>query len=42
MTEPNAELGRKNLRWGVVLFVFALLLFAGSIVIAELYGALSS
>jgi hypothetical protein len=42
VTEPNAELRRKNLRWGLALFVFALLLFAGSIAVAELYGALSS
>ena len=42
MTEPNAELTRKNLRWGLALFVFALLLFAGSIVVAELYTTLAS
>ena len=41
MTEPNAELGRKNLRWGVALFAFALVLFAGSIAIAEVYTRLA-
>jgi hypothetical protein len=42
VTEPNAELARKNLRWGIGLFVLALLLFAGSIAVAEIYNRLSS
>ena len=41
VTEPNAELARKNLRWGVGLFVLALILFAGSIAVAEIYNRLS-
>jgi hypothetical protein len=39
--EPGAELARKNLLWGLALFVLALLLFAGSIAVAEIYNALS-
>jgi hypothetical protein len=39
--EPSADLARKNLRWGIALFVFALLLFAGSIAVAEIYNRLS-
>ena len=39
--EPSAELARKNLLWGLALFVLALLLFAGSIAVAEIYNALS-
>jgi len=35
------ELARKNLRWGLGLFVLAILLFAGSIAVAELYNVLS-
>jgi hypothetical protein len=42
VTQPNAELGRKNLRWGLALFVFALILFAGSIAVAEIYTTLAS
>jgi hypothetical protein len=41
VTEPNAELARKNLRWGAALFALALILFAGSIAVAEIYIALS-
>ena len=41
MTEPNAELARKNLRWGAALFALALILFAGSIAVAEIYTRLS-
>jgi hypothetical protein len=40
--EPNAELARKNLRWGLALFVLALLLFAGSIAVAEIYNVFSN
>jgi hypothetical protein len=35
------ELARKNLRWGFALFVVAILLFAGSIAVAEIYNVLS-
>jgi hypothetical protein len=34
----DPELSRKNLRLGLGLFLVALLLFAGSIVVAELYN----
>ena len=33
----NPELARKNIRWGLALFGIALLLFAGSIVVALIY-----
>ena len=36
----DPELARKNIRLGIALLVIALVLFAGSIVIAELYNAL--
>jgi uncharacterized membrane protein len=35
------ELARKNLRWGLALFVLAILLFGGSIAVAEIYNVLS-
>jgi hypothetical protein len=38
----NRELSRKNIRLGIVLFVIALAIFAGSIVVAEIYNALAS
>jgi hypothetical protein len=41
VTEPSSELARKNLRWGLALFVLALILFAGSIAVAEIYNVLS-
>jgi hypothetical protein len=41
VTEPQADLARKNLRWGLALFAFALILFAGSIAVAEIYNVLS-
>jgi hypothetical protein len=34
------ELARKNLRLGLALFAVALVLFAGSIAVAEIYNAL--
>ena len=37
----DPELSRKNVRLGLLLFLVALILFAGSIVIAELYNRLS-
>jgi len=37
----DPELSRKNLRLGLALFVLTLILFAGSIVVAELYNRLS-
>ncbi len=36
----DPELARKNIRLGIALFLIALLLFAGSIVVAEIYNAL--
>jgi hypothetical protein len=41
VTEPQADLARKNLRWGLALFALALILFAGSIAVAEIYNILS-
>ena len=37
----DPELSRKNVRLGLLLFLVALILFAGSIVIAEFYNRLS-
>jgi hypothetical protein len=36
----DPELARKNVRLGIALLVIALVLFAGSIVVAEVYNAL--
>ena len=36
------EVARKNVRLGLALLALALLLFAGSILIAELYNVVSS
>jgi hypothetical protein len=36
----DPELARKNIRLGIALLVIALVLFAGSIVVAEIYNAL--
>jgi hypothetical protein len=38
--DPEAELRRKNLIWGVALFAFVLLLFGASILVAIVYLAL--
>ncbi len=38
----DAELARKNLRFGVALFVLALVLFGGAILVAEIYNVVSS
>ncbi len=38
--EPEAELRRKNIIWGVALFVFVLLLFGASFLVAIVYLAL--
>jgi hypothetical protein len=38
----NPELARRNVRLGLMLFGIALVLFAGSIVVAELYNVLAS
>lgn len=37
----DRELARKNLRLGLALFVLALVFFAGSIIVAEIYIALA-
>jgi hypothetical protein len=37
----NPELARKNLRLGLALLVIAIVLFAGSIVVAEVYNRLA-
>jgi hypothetical protein len=37
----DPELSRKNIRLGLALFALTLILFAGSIVVAELYNRLS-
>ncbi len=36
----DPELARKNLRLGLLLFALVLILFAGSIAVAEIYNAL--
>ena len=38
----DPEVGRKNVRWGIALLALALVLFAGSIALAEIYSALAS
>jgi hypothetical protein len=38
----DPETARKNVRLGIALFALALLLFAGSIAIAEIYNHVSS
>ncbi len=35
----DPEVARKNVRWGLALLGFALLLFVGSLAVAELYNA---
>ena len=37
----DPELTRKNLRLGIALFALALVLFAGAIVVAEIYNVLA-
>ena len=37
----DPELARRNVRLGLALLAIALVLFAGSIVVAEIYNALS-
>jgi hypothetical protein len=39
--EPDAELARKNLMWGLALFGIALAIAGGTIVIALIYNAVS-
>ena len=38
----DPELSRKNVRLGLILLAVVLVLFAGSIVVAELYNALGT
>ena len=38
--DPEAALARKNMVWGIALFVFVLILFAASIGVALVYLAL--
>jgi hypothetical protein len=38
--DPEAELGRKNLLFGLALFGLFLLLFAGTVLVALIYLAL--
>jgi hypothetical protein len=38
----DPELSRKNIRLGLILLAVVLVLFAGSIVVAELYNALGT
>ena len=35
----DSEIARKNVRLGLLLFAFSLLLFFGAIVVAEIYNA---
>jgi hypothetical protein len=37
----NPELARRNLRLGLVLLAIAIVLFAGSIIVAEVYNRLA-
>ena len=37
----NPDLARKNIRLALALFALALVLFAGSIAVAEIYNALA-
>ena len=37
----DPELARRNVRLGLALLAIALVLFAGSVVVAEIYNALS-
>jgi hypothetical protein len=37
----DPELARKNIRWGLALFGLALVLFAGSILVAVIYDAVN-
>lgn len=37
----DAELARKNIRLGLALFFVALVLFGGSILVAEIYNVVS-
>ncbi len=38
----NPELARKNLRLGLALLAIAIVLFAGSIIVAEVYNRLAA
>jgi hypothetical protein len=38
----DAELSRKNIRWGLALLAVALVLFAGAIIAAEIYNVVAS
>ena len=38
----DPELARKNVRWGLWLLLIVLVLFAGSIIVAEVYNALET
>jgi hypothetical protein len=37
----DPELARKNVKLGILLFILVLVLFGGSILVAEIYNALS-
>jgi hypothetical protein len=39
--EPDTELSRKNLMWGLALFGIALVLAGGTIVVALIYNAVA-
>ena len=39
--EPDAELARKNLLWGLALFGIALLIAGGTIVVALVYNGVA-
>jgi hypothetical protein len=39
-TDPDLELARKNVRWGLALLGLIILLFAGTILVAFVYLAL--
>jgi hypothetical protein len=39
--EPDVELSRKNLMWGLALFGIALVLAGGTVVVALIYNAVA-
>ena len=40
--EPDAELARKNLAWGFALFLVALVIAGGTIVVALVYESIAN
>jgi hypothetical protein len=40
--EPDAELSRKNLAWGFALFLIALVIAGGTVVVALVYESIAN